>query len=297
MSTVRVYKVAELLNTTSNEVLELLKKNHGIELKSASSTIEEVVARSFVERLARQRNISLPGGDMFAEHATPAKAAKKKKKEEEIAQEAFDFLEPSGTYHKPPLALLDHEGEAARPVDRDTLTMQARILEHVARGSPLPAVAAQGLGDLANEAQRYVYHRLNGMNPEGMVAEISAVRRKDALYRVLSIPQGVDVPRLATGIAGVMSKKEADTVAALGGVPARAADYFAEEVRRELLALYGEDQLYGGGLSVRTSLDPNLQILARQTLMHGLIEFDEAAKIFTNPAKKATEDYITGRYG
>jgi phosphate transport system ATP-binding protein len=28
-----------------------------------------------------------------------------------------------------------------------------------------------------------------------------------------------------------------------------------------------------------------------------LIEFDEAAKIFTNPGKKATEDYITGRYG
>jgi phosphate transport system ATP-binding protein len=28
-----------------------------------------------------------------------------------------------------------------------------------------------------------------------------------------------------------------------------------------------------------------------------LIEFDEAAKIFTNPRKKATEDYITGRYG
>jgi len=28
-----------------------------------------------------------------------------------------------------------------------------------------------------------------------------------------------------------------------------------------------------------------------------LVEYDEAAKIFTNPAKKATEDYITGRYG
>ncbi len=28
-----------------------------------------------------------------------------------------------------------------------------------------------------------------------------------------------------------------------------------------------------------------------------LIEFDTAAKIFTNPARKATEDYITGRYG
>jgi phosphate transport system ATP-binding protein len=28
-----------------------------------------------------------------------------------------------------------------------------------------------------------------------------------------------------------------------------------------------------------------------------LIEYDRAAKIFTNPVKKATEDYITGRYG
>ena len=28
-----------------------------------------------------------------------------------------------------------------------------------------------------------------------------------------------------------------------------------------------------------------------------LIEYDKAAKIFTNPVKKATEDYITGRYG
>jgi len=28
-----------------------------------------------------------------------------------------------------------------------------------------------------------------------------------------------------------------------------------------------------------------------------LIEFDETSKIFTNPGKKATEDYITGRYG
>ena len=78
MATVRIYKVAELLGTTSQEVLALLKRDHGIELKSASSTIEEVVARSFVERLARQRSISLPGGDMFAEHAVPAKSTAKK---------------------------------------------------------------------------------------------------------------------------------------------------------------------------------------------------------------------------
>ena len=75
MATVRIYKVAELLNTTSQEVLQLLKQNHGIELKSASSTLEEIVARQFVERLARQRGIELPKGDIFSEAA--AKAVKR----------------------------------------------------------------------------------------------------------------------------------------------------------------------------------------------------------------------------
>ena len=77
MATVRIYKVAELLGTTSQEVLALLKRDHGIELKSASSTIEEVVARSFVERVARQRNIALPGGDMFSDAPPPARGGKK----------------------------------------------------------------------------------------------------------------------------------------------------------------------------------------------------------------------------
>jgi translation initiation factor IF-2 len=76
MATVRIYKVAELLNMTSQDVLDLLKKNHGIELKSASSTLEEIVARQFVERQARQRGIELPKGDIFSEQA--AKSAKAK---------------------------------------------------------------------------------------------------------------------------------------------------------------------------------------------------------------------------
>ena len=75
MATVRIYKVAELLGTTSQEVVALLKRDHGIEVKGASSTIEEVVGRQFVERMARQRGVSLPGGDMFAE--TPVHKSKK----------------------------------------------------------------------------------------------------------------------------------------------------------------------------------------------------------------------------
>jgi penicillin-binding protein 1A len=52
------------------------------------------------------------------------------------------------------------------------------------------------------------------------------------------------------------------------------APYFAEEVRRELLARYGEKGLYEGGLSVRTSLDPRLQADANTALRHGLMAYD-----------------------
>jgi penicillin-binding protein 1A len=53
-----------------------------------------------------------------------------------------------------------------------------------------------------------------------------------------------------------------------------AAESFAEEVRRELATLYGKEKLETGGLSVRTTLDPKLQIFARQALARGLISFD-----------------------
>lgn len=52
------------------------------------------------------------------------------------------------------------------------------------------------------------------------------------------------------------------------------ADYFAEEVRRELVRLYGEEKLYQGGLSVRTTLDPRLQEAADTALRQGLIAYD-----------------------
>ena len=53
-----------------------------------------------------------------------------------------------------------------------------------------------------------------------------------------------------------------------------AGEYFTEEVRRELISRYGEDALYEGGLSVRTTLDPKLQLIARKALQNGLIKFD-----------------------
>ncbi len=97
MATVRIYKVAELLGTTSQEVTALLKRDHGIEVKSASSTIEEVVARQFVDRLAKQRNITLPTGDIFSE--TPVQKGGKKPT---LTKKAPEPPKPAGPVLPPP---------------------------------------------------------------------------------------------------------------------------------------------------------------------------------------------------
>ena len=90
------------------------------------------------------------------------------------------------------------------------------------------------------------------------------------------------------------------------GTQIYAADYFAEDVRRTLSANFGEDGLYGradrtaagdgrinGGLSVRTTLDPNLQRLARRALIEGLVGFDRE-KGWRGPVQKIN---IAGDWG
>ena len=57
------------------------------------------------------------------------------------------------------------------------------------------------------------------------------------------------------------------------------AGYFLEEVRRELIERFGEtaengpNSVYAGGLWVRTSLDPVMQLAARDALREGLLRY------------------------
>jgi translation initiation factor IF-2 len=156
LATVRIYKVAELLNTTSQEVMALLKREHGIEVKSASSTIEEVVARQFVDRLAKQRGITLPGGDLFAE--TPvAKGAPKKplppKKAPEPAKPAAPVLppprlvktiRPAAPAAPPPTSVFEPgESHAAEPEHAaDLEAVELTPVEAVERSAAAPPIAA-----------------------------------------------------------------------------------------------------------------------------------------------------------
>jgi len=72
-----------------------------------------------------------------------------------------------------------------------------------------------------------------------------------------------------------------------------AGEYFTEEVRREIIARYGEKALYEGGLSVRATIDPKMQALARKSLQNGLIDFD-TLRGYRGPVKKID---ISGDWG
>ena len=57
--------------------------------------------------------------------------------------------------------------------------------------------------------------------------------------------------------------------------------------------MYGEKTLYDGGLSVRTTLDPSLQVMARQALMDGLIDYDRQHG-WRGPVSQSTISARTG---
>ncbi|MBL6939302.1 MAG: penicillin-binding protein 1A [Alphaproteobacteria bacterium] len=81
---------------------------------------------------------------------------------------------------------------------------------------------------------------------------------------------------------GYITKEQRDTAQAeplitqtrAFGSQTQDADYFVEEVRRELYARYGEQALYDGGLQVRSTLDTALQNYAVNALRAGLVRYD-----------------------
>ncbi|TGN51257.1 PBP1A family penicillin-binding protein [Paracoccus liaowanqingii] len=51
-------------------------------------------------------------------------------------------------------------------------------------------------------------------------------------------------------------------------------DYFTDEIRRQLSLEFGQDEFFGGGLTIRATLDPDLQTEAATALQQALEDFD-----------------------
>ena len=90
------------------------------------------------------------------------------------------------------------------------------------------------------------------------------------------------------------------------------AEWFAEEVRRQMVENFGADATTSGGFSVRTSLDPTLQTAADAALRRGLLAYDRAHGGWRGPVGHveggaalranwnsvlAAQSRVNGRYG
>ena len=156
MSTIRIYKVAEVLGLPSQEVIDLLKEQHGIDVKSASSTVEEIVARQFVDRVSRDRKIDLPrghGSAMFS-GTTPRPAAKRGRQAAQAQEEPPQpKLGPPRLIKSAKAARVADEDAEGRPADEDgghgeraEPAAEAAIVASVpdqAAASPSPPPAAE----------------------------------------------------------------------------------------------------------------------------------------------------------
>ncbi len=70
--------------------------------------------------------------------------------------------------------------------------------------------------------------------------------------------------------------------------------HFTEEVRRELIQRFGQDQTQGGGLVVRTSLDPRLQAATEVALRNGLMAYDRRRGGWRGPLGRSAHGATDG---
>jgi translation initiation factor IF-2 len=149
-----MYKVAELLGMSSPDAIALLKQDTGIEVKSASSSIEEIVARQFVERHAKRRQITLPGGALFADTPTAPsrKPAGKSAKAPEPQKPAAPVLRPRLIKTiKPATPAMDAPEET--PVAEPEVDAEPEAPEEpVAPYEPVPVAAAEPEPEAASAA-------------------------------------------------------------------------------------------------------------------------------------------------
>ncbi len=114
-------------------------------------------------------------------------------------------------------------------------------------------------------------------------------RREAAIARRNYVIDRMEEDRYITAQEAMEARATPLIVKEGAGVDLVDAGYFLEEVRRSLADQFGEEGLYSGGLSVRTTLDPNLQSIARSALRGGLIAYDHRHG-YRGPVGKVDQD-------
>lgn len=81
----------------------------------------------------------------------------------------------------------------------------------------------------------------------------------------------------------LLSVQNGDFEAFRDALPPR--DYFTDEIRRQLSGVFGEEEFFSGGLTIRATVDPDLQADAAAALREGLEKFDRNQGVWRGTGK------------
>ena len=68
--------------------------------------------------------------------------------------------------------------------------------------------------------------------------------------------------------------------------------YFTDEIRRQLSGTFGEAEFFGGGLSIRATVEPDLQAEAARALRKGLENFDRSLGVWRGTGQRLSGDQM-----
>jgi penicillin-binding protein 1A len=74
-------------------------------------------------------------------------------------------------------------------------------------------------------------------------------------------------------------------------------DYFTDEIRRQLSGTFGEEEFFSGGLSIRATIDPELQEAAAAALRKGLEKYDRSLGVWRGTGKTLPPEVLGSEEG
>ncbi|MEZ5731354.1 MAG: PBP1A family penicillin-binding protein [Paracoccaceae bacterium] len=112
----------------------------------------------------------------------------------------------------------------------------------------------------------------------------AAIDRRNYVLREMFQNGYIDQPTLDTALAAPLKTvQNGDFPAFKAGLPPR--DYFTDEIRRQLSKSFGEEEFFGGGLTIRATVDPEMQTEAAAALQEALEKYDRSRGLWHGTGK------------
>ncbi len=112
----------------------------------------------------------------------------------------------------------------------------------------------------------------------------AALKRRDYVLKEMFQNGYIDEAAYNEAVASpIRTVQTGDIPSFREGLPPR--DYFTDEIRRQLSRNFGEDEFFGGGLTIRATEDPELQVVAAHALQKSLENIDRELGVWRGTGK------------